>query len=87
MREQEQLNGAGGRHVGRVHSWRKGRAKKTVGVPVGRVEFCIIFMNFVMLFPSLHPIAAGANLRTAGKAIGWGGAHQLVLYPAFSSSS
>jgi hypothetical protein len=25
-----------------------------------------------MLFPSLHPIAAGANLRTAGKVIGWG---------------
>ena len=51
MGEEEQLNGAGGRHVGRVHSWRKGRAKKTVGVPAGRAEFCIVFREFCNVVP------------------------------------
>jgi hypothetical protein len=42
--EEEQLNGAGGRHVGTVHSWRKGRAKKTVGSAcrAGGILYCVL---------------------------------------------
>ena len=81
MGEEEQLNGAGGRHVGRVHSWAQGKGKEDRWECLqGGRNFVLFLGNFVMLFLSLHPIAAGANLRTAGKAIGWGGggAHHLV---------